>query len=175
MRARQLPPNLEAVTIRVAEPGDLPRISEIYDHAVLHTTASYDYEPRDMTHRIAWFELHKKQDLPVFVAENESGVIGWSSLSKYRDRIGYRFTVEDSVYIEEAHRGKGVGKALLAPLIQAARERNLCAIIGAIDADNKASIRLHAGFGFETVGHFKKVGYKFDRWLDVVYMELLLR
>lgn len=162
------------MNVRLAEPKDLPAILEIYNHAVLNTTASYDYEPRDMKHRVAWYELHQKQELPVLVAENESGVIGWSSLSKYHDRMGYRFTVEDSVYIAEQHRGKGVGKALLAPLIVAARERNLRAIIGAIDADNKASIRLHAGFGFELVGHFKKVGYKFDRWLDVVYMELLL-
>ena len=73
------------------------------------------------------------------------------------------------------HRGKGVGKALLGPLIQAARDRKLQAIIGAIDADNKASIRLHAGFGFEKIGLFKRVGFKFDRWLDVVYMELLLQ
>ena len=160
--------------MRLAEPKDLPVISDIYNHAVLNTTASYDYEPRNMDHRVAWFEMHQKQDLPVFVAENLSGVVGWSSLSKYHDRMGYRFTVEDSVYIAEAHRGKGIGKALLAPLIQGARERKLRAIIGAIDADNKASIRLHAGFGFEIVGHFKKVGYKFDRWLDVVYMELLL-
>ena len=162
------------MVIRLAEPKDLPAISEIYNHAVLNTTASYDYEPRDMNQRVAWYELHQKQNLPVFVAENESAVIGWGSLGKYRDRIGYRFTVEDSVYVAEAHRGKGVGKALLGPLIQAARDRKLSAIIGAIDADNKASIRLHAGFGFEKVGHFKRVGFKFDRWLDVVYMELLL-
>lgn len=160
--------------IRSAEPKDLSAILEIYNHSVLNTTASYDYEPSDMNHRVAWYEMHQQQDLPVFVAENQSGVIGWSSLSKYRDRIGYRFTVEDSVYIAEPHRGKGVGKALLAPLIQAARDRNLRAIIGAIDADNKASIRLHAAFGFEKVGHFRKVGFKFERWLDVVYMELLL-
>jgi L-amino acid N-acyltransferase len=162
------------VTVRLAEPKDLPAISEIYNHAVLNTTASYDYDPRDMKHRLAWFELHQRQDLPVFVAEIDGAVIGWSSLSKYHDRMGYRFTVEDSVYIGEAHRGKGIGKALLAPLIQAARDRKLRAMIGAIDADNKASIRLHAGFGFEKVGHFKQVGFKFDRWLDVVYMELLL-
>jgi L-amino acid N-acyltransferase len=162
------------VTVRLAQLADLPAIADIYNHAVLHTTASYDYEPRDMQHRLAWYELHHKQDLPVFVAENDGGVIGWSSLSRYHDRIGYRFTVEDSVYVAEPHRGKGVGKALLAPLIKAARERKLRAIIGAIDADNPASIRLHARFGFEKVGHFKKVGYKFDRWLDVVYMELLL-
>jgi len=162
------------VNVRLAQLKDLPAISEIYNDAVLNTTASYDYEPRDMKHRLAWYELHQKQDLPVFVAENEKGVVGWSSLSKYHDRMGYRFTVEDSVYIAEPHRGKGIGKALLAPLIQAARQRDLRAIIGAIDADNQASIRLHARFGFEKVGHFKKVGFKFERWLDVVYMELLL-
>src|SRR5687767_6172102 len=121
-----------------------------------------------MEHRLAWYELHQKQDLPVLVAESEAGVIGWGSLSKYHDRIGYRFTVEDSVYIAEPHRGQGIGKALLAPLLAAARDRKLRAIIGAIDADNQASIRLHASFGFEKVGHLKKVGYKFDRWLDVV-------
>ena len=162
------------MNVRLAQSKDLLAISEIYNHAVLNTTASYDYEPRNMDHRIAWYEMHRKQDLPVFVAENAAGIVGWSSLSKYHDRMGYRFTVEDSVYIAEAHRGKGVGKALLAPLIQAARDRNLRAIIGAIDADNQASIRLHARFGFEKVGHFKQVGFKFDRWLDVVYMELLL-
>ena len=162
------------MNVRLAQLKDLPAISEIYNDAVLNTTASYDYEPRDTKHRLAWYELHQKQDLPVFVAENESGVIGWSSLSKYHDRMGYRFTVEDSVYIAEPHRGKGIGKALLAPLIGAARQRDLRAIIGAIDADNRASIRLHARFAFEKVGHFKKVGFKFERWLDVVYMELLL-
>jgi L-amino acid N-acyltransferase len=162
------------VKVRLAQLNDLPAISDIYNHAVLNTTASYDYEPRGMDHRLAWYELHQKQDLPVFVAEDGAEIIGWSSLSRYHDRIGYRFTVEDSVYIAEPHRGKGAGKALLAPLIQAARKRDLRAVIGAIDADNQASIRLHAGFGFEKVGHFKKVGFKFDRWLDVVYMELLL-
>ena len=161
------------MNVRLAQLKDLPAISDIYNDAVLNTTASYDYEPRSMDHRLAWYELHQKQDLPVYVAE-EDGVIGWSSLSKYHDRVGYRFTVEDSVYIAEPHRGKGVGKALLAPLIEAARKRDLRAIIGAIDADNQASIRLHARFGFEKVGHFKKVGFKFERWLDVVYMELLL-
>ena len=163
-----------SLNIRLAQLHDLPAISEIYNHAVLHTTASYDYEPRGMEHRLAWYELHQKQDLPVYVAEDGRSVVGWGSLSKYHDRMGYRFTVEDSIYIAEPHRGKGVGKALLAELIEAARKRNLKAIIGAIDAQNEASIRLHARFGFQQVGHFRKVGFKFDRWLDVVYMELLL-
>ena len=88
--------------------------------------------------------------------------------------MGYRFTTENSVYVATKYRGKGIGKLLLAPLIEAARKRGLHAIIAAIDADNDISIRLHARFGFEKVGHFKRVGFKFNRWLDVVYMELLL-
>ena len=109
------------------------------------------------------------------MAEDDAGrIVGWSALNRYHDRMGYRFTSENSVYVAADQRGKGIGKLLLAPLIDAARERGIQAIIAAIDAENEASIRLHAKFGFGRVGHFKKVGFKFGRWLDVVYMELLL-
>jgi L-amino acid N-acyltransferase len=161
--------------VRSARADDLSKILEIYNHAVLHTTASYDYEPRSMEHRIAWFEDHQRNDYPILVAVNDADeVIGWGSLSRFHDRMGYRFTAEDSIYVAAEHRGKGLGKALLAPLIQCARDRNLHALIGLIDAQNEASIRLHASFGFEKTGHLKQVGYKFDRWLDVIYMQLLL-
>jgi L-amino acid N-acyltransferase len=163
------------VKIRSAKFEDLATILEIYNHAVLNTTASYDYEPRTLEHRIAWFQDHQRQDYPIFVAVNETDdVVGWSSLSKFHDRMGYRFTAEDSIYVAAEHRGKGVGKLLLAPLVQAAKDRKLHAIIGLIDAQNEPSIRLHAGFGFEQVGLLKQVGFKFNRWLDVVYMQLLL-
>ena len=161
--------------IRSAKVEDLPTILEVYNHAVLHTTASYDYEPRTLEHRTAWFEDHQRQGYPIFVAVNEADdVVGWSSLSKFHDRVGYRFTAEDSIYVAAEHRGKGVGKLLLAPIIQAAKDRKLHAIIGLIDAQNEPSIRLHASFGFEKVAHLKEVGFKFNRWLDVVYMQLLL-
>lgn len=161
--------------IRLANYDDLPQILEIYNHAVLNTTASYDYQPRTLEHRTAWFEDHQRQNYPIYVAVIETGeVVGWSSLSRFHDRMGYRFTAEDSVYVAEVHRGKGVGKALLKPLIDAACERKLRAVLGLIDGQNEVSIRLHAGFGFEKVAHLKQVGYKFDRWLDVVIMEKLL-
>ena len=161
--------------VRSAKFEDLPKILEIYNHAVLNTTASYDYEPRSLEHRIAWFKDHQERDLPILVAINDADeIVGWSSLSKFHDRLGYRFTVEDSIYVAAEHRGKGIGKLLLAPLIQAAKDRKLHAIIGAIDAQNEISVRLHSAFGFEKVAHLKQVGYKFDRWLDVVYMQLLL-
>ena len=161
--------------VRPATRADLSGILDIYNEAVLNTTASYDYEPRDMAHRVAWFETHAEQRLPIFVAvDDRGGVAGWSSLSRYHDRRGYQFTVENSVYVAAPLRGQGVGKLLMPPLIQSARELGLRAIIAAIDAENTASIRLHARFGFVEVGHFKQVGFKFGRWLDVVYMERLL-
>jgi phosphinothricin acetyltransferase len=163
------------MNVRPATRADLPGILEIYNDAVLTTTATYDYEPRAMEHRVAWFEDHVKQDYAIFVAEDRTGnIVGWSALNPYHARMGYRFTSENSVYVATQHRGKGIGKLLLAPLIEAARKRGLRAIIAAIDAENDVSIRLHARFGFEKVGHFKSVGFKFNRWLDVVYMELLL-
>jgi phosphinothricin acetyltransferase len=160
--------------VRPATRADLAAILDIYNEAVLNTTASYDYEPRTMEHRVKWFEAHEQQRLPIFVAEQPgAGVVGWSSLSHYHDRKGYQFTVENSVYVAAPHRGQGVGQALMPPLIESARSLGLRAIIAAIDAENVASIRLHARFDFVPVGHFKQVGFKFGRWLDVVYMERL--
>lgn len=161
--------------IRPATYDDLAGILEIYNDAVLNTTATYDYEPRSLEHRRAWFEDHTKNNYPVFVAANDAGrIVGWSSLSRFHDRMGYRFTTENSVYVAADQRGRGFGKLLMEPLINGARERKLRAILAVIDATNEASIKLHAGFGFERVGLFKQVGFKFGRWLDVAYMELLL-
>lgn len=163
------------VRVRPASSDDLPAILAIYNEAVLDTTATYDVEPRTLAHRVAWFEDHQESNLPVFVATAASGeVIGWSALNRYHDRFGYRFTVENSVYIAAAHRGRGVGRMLLAPLIEAARERGLHVILAGVDAENAASLRLHAAFGFEQVAHFKQVGHKFGRWLDVIFLQRTL-
>lgn len=161
--------------VRPATHDDLPGILEIYNEAVLNTTASYDYEPRTLEHRIAWFEDHVKDNYPVLVAVNDQGrVVGWSALNRYHDRKGYQFTTENSVYVAADQRGRGLGKLLMKPLIEAARQRGLHAILAGIDAENEASIRLHASFGFVKVAHFRQVGFKFGRWLDVIYMELVL-
>jgi len=161
--------------IRPATRADLPGILEIYNDAVLNTTATYDYEPRTLEHRTQWFEDHQRDNYPVFVAVDGAGrLVGWSALNPFHARMGYRFTSENSVYVAADMRGKGVGKLLLAPLIEGAKTRGLHAIIAVIDADNEASIRLHAAFGFEKVGLFKQTGFKFNRWLDVVYMEKLV-
>ena len=163
------------ITIRPATVADLPGILEIYNDAVLHTTATYDYEPRTLEQRRQWFEDHQRDNYAVFVAVDETGrIVGWSALNPYHARPGYRFTSEDSVYIAADRRGQGIAKQLLEPLIEAARARGLHVIIAAIDATNEASIRLHTRFGFEQVGHFKQVGFKFGRWLDVNYMEKII-
>jgi L-amino acid N-acyltransferase len=162
-------------TIRPAKREDLPAILEIYNDAVLTTTATYDYEPRSLEHRLAWFEDHVNNGYPVFVAEDENRkIVGWSSLSRFHDRKGFRYTTENSIYVTASQRGRGIGRQLLEPLIESARRQNYRVIIAAIDAENSASIKLHERYGFEVVGHFKRVGYKFDRWLDVIYMELLV-
>lgn len=163
------------MNIRPATRADLPGILEIYNDAVLNTTATYDYEPRTLEHRTQWFEDHQRDNYPVFVAQDEAGrIVGWCALNPFHARMGYRFTSENSVYVAADSRGRGIGRLLLSPLIDAGRARGLHAIIAVIDADNEASIRLHARFGFEKVGHFKQTGFKFNRWLDVIYMEKLL-
>ena len=161
--------------IREATREDLPGILEIYNEAVVNSTATYDYEPRTMEAQEEWFDAHLRDRYPVWVALDEEGrVLGWSSLSTFHDRPGYRFTAENSVYIAPDHRGKGIGRQLMSPLIESARRMGLHAIIAGVDTGNAASLRFHERLGFVQVGHLRQVGYKFDRWLDVVYLELLL-
>lgn len=165
-----------SLVIRRAVAADCPGILEIYNDAVLHTTASYDYEPRTLEHRRDWLAARERSGHAVFVAEDpaDGRIVGWSALNPFHDRMGYRFTAENSVYVAADCRGQGLGARLLAPLLDAAVEQGLHAIIAVIDSENDASIRLHRRFGFEAVGHFRQVGFKFDRWLDVIYMEKLL-
>jgi len=162
---------MDELRIRPARREDCPAILDIYNDAVLTTTASYDIEPRSLEHRYAWFEDHTRNDYAIFVAEQSGSIVGWSSLSRFHDRFGYRFTAENSIYVAAPHRGRGLGSALMQPLLEAAHRRGIHSIIAVIDATNEASVRLHARFGFVQVGHFREVGHKFDRWLDVLYMQ----
>lgn len=164
------------MNIRLATLNDLPSILDIYNDAVLHTAATAEYQLHTLDMRREWYDLHMSDNLPVFVAENdEGGVVGWSSLSRFHSRYGYRFTVEDSVYVAANSRGRGVGKALIPPLVDSARRLGLHVILASIDSDNQASIRLHQRYGFEVVGRLNEVIYKFDRWLSTVFMQLMLK
>lgn len=162
--------------VRNATRADVPVILEIYSDAVLHTTASAEYEPPSLESRYEWFDTHAREGYPIFVATNGAGgeVVGWSSLSRHKERYGYRFSTELSIYVHPQWQRQGVGKLLMPPLIEAARGMGMHALIGGITADNAASLNLHASFGFEKVAHYKETIYKFGQWLDVVYMEKLL-
>ncbi|NTV99993.1 MAG: N-acetyltransferase [Oscillochloris sp.] len=163
-----------SVTIRTATWSDLPAILEIYNDAVLHTTASYDVEPVSMAQRAAWMADHEERGDPVIVAERANEIVGFGAYGPFRTKPGYRFTVENSVYVAATQRGQGIGKLLLEPLIIYARAAGMHAMIAGIDADNAASLRLHAAYGFVKVAHHPQVGYKFGRWLDLVCLQLLL-
>jgi len=163
------------INIRTAKEGDLPEILAIYNDVILNTTAVYAYQPHTLEMRKAWFETRQRDGLPVFVAESEGRVAGFSSYGPFRTWPAYKYTVENSVYVSEEQRGKGIGKLLITPLIETAKADDLHAIVAGIDASNIGSIRLHQSFGFEEVAHFKQVGYKFGRWLDLKFMQLLLR
>lgn len=164
---------MPAITLRPATESDLVAINGIYNHYVLHSTCTYQEEPEPLDARRQWFSRHGDRH-PVIVAEAGGQVIGWGSLSAYHARSAYGHTVENSVYVHHRHHRHGIGSRLLEELIVRARKLGYHAIIASIDGDQAASIALHAKHHFEKVGHFKQVGFKFNRWLDVVYMELML-
>src|SRR5690242_8268371 len=159
--------------IRPATESDLVAINDIYNHYVLHSTCTYQEEPEPLDGRRQWFARHGGKH-PVIVAEVDGRVIGWGSLSAYHPRSAYRRTVENSVYVHHRHHRRGLGSQLLQELIARARRLGHRAIIAGIDADQAASVALHAKFRFEKVGCLKQVGFKFGCWLDVIYMELIL-
>jgi|SRR5579859_1547753 len=163
----------QVITIRPATESDLVVINDIYNHYVLHSTCTYQEEPELLDARQQWFSRHSDKH-PVIVAEAGGQMVGWGSLSAYHPRSAYRRTVENSVYVHHQHHRRGIGSRLLQELIVDARRLGHHAIIAGIDADQPASVALHAKFHFEKVGHLKQVGFKFGRWLDVVYMELVL-
>lgn len=164
-----------SINVRSAEREDVPAILAIYNDAVLNTTASYDYEPHTLDQRLAWYDEHVERRWPVFVAVNADGMVaGWCALGKFRDKIGYRYSTEHSIYIAPGSRKQGIGSLLLPVLIDSARSLGYHAMIAGMDASNEPSQRLHARFGFEQVAHFKQVGFKFGRWLDLIFMQLIL-
>ncbi len=162
------------MTIRAATEKDLPEILEIYNEVILHTTAVYDYTAHTLEMRKEWFRSRQEQGLPVLVAEEAGKVLGFASFGPFRAWAAYQYTVENLVHVHSEHRGKGVARQLMEALIAEARKMGKHTMVAGIDADNAASIALHRRFGFEVAGHFRQVGYKFDRWLDLVFMQLIL-
>lgn len=163
-----------SIVIRSAAAGDLEAINDIYNHYVLHSTCTFQTEPEPIEGRRAWFEKRGPQH-PVVVAEENGAVIGWGSLSVFNTRCAYRTTVEDSVYLRHDLLGRGIGKLVLSDLIARAERLGHHCIMALMAADQPASHALHARLGFGEVGRLREVGYKFERWIDVIYMQRMLR
>ncbi len=162
------------VQIRSFEIKDTQYILDIINYNILNSTALYDYKTRNFEDQKRILEEKINKGFPVIVAEFEGKLVGFGMYSEFRFREAYKFTVEHSVYVSPNELGKGFGKLIMAQLIELAKAQGLHTMIGVIDSENKSSILFHEQFGFKTVGIVKETGYKFDRWLDSVFMQLLL-
>lgn len=160
--------------IRDAEESDLDGILVIHNDAVRNTTAIWDSGPVDHANRLTWLHDRIGRGFPVIVANQDDVVVGYGAFGEFRAWSGYARTVEHSVYVHPDHRGRGVGKVLLGTLIDRARSLGKHVMVGGIESGNVQSIRLHEGFGFERVAHLREVGFKFGRWLDLVFMQRVL-
>ena len=150
-------------------------ILAILNHAIVHSTALYDYQPRPPESMHSWFEAKRKGAYPVIGAVDEKGVlVGFASYGPFRAWPAYKYTVEHSVYVHHEHRGKGIGRELLKQLIARAGQQNYHILVGGIDANNLASMRLHEKLGFTRSGTIRHAGFKFGRWLDLALYQLTL-
>ncbi|WEK51633.1 MAG: GNAT family N-acetyltransferase [Candidatus Kaistia colombiensis] len=158
-------------TIRPATEADLPAILAIYNDAVVNTAAIWNDDLVDLDNRIAWFRARTGQGFPVLVAVEGEHVLGYASYGDFRAFQGYRFTVENSIYVAPSARGKGAGSALLSALVDAAKEQGKHVMVAGIEAGNAVSIRLHERQGFVETARMPELGFKFGRYLDLVFLQ----
>jgi L-amino acid N-acyltransferase YncA len=159
--------------IRLASPKDNAGIAAIWNLEAIGTIATTDTEPRTSEAQAAWLDAHT-EDYPAVVAVERDEVVAFGSLSPYRSKASYRWTVEDSVYVKDGYRGKGVGCEILEALLACARERGHHSVIARVTSENEPSLRLHRRHGFQRAGYERQAAFKLDRWLDVVTLQLLL-
>jgi L-amino acid N-acyltransferase len=150
-------------------------VREIFNDAILNTTALYEYQTWTLTDVLKWFGNKARSGYPVIAAVDSTGLLlGFASYGQFRARPAYKYTVEHSVYVHRDHRRRGVGRALLQRLIELAREQQLHVLVGGIDVSNAGSIALHEQLGFRHAGTITESGYKFGRWLDLAFYQLTL-
>ncbi len=150
-------------------------ILEILNEAIVSSTALYDYEPRSRESMRGWFATKRAAGFPVLGALDDAGqLLGFASYGTFRAWPAYKYSVEHSVYVHKHQRGRGVGETLLRRLISVAEQRDVHVLVGAIDAQNRASVALHRKLGFEHAGTVREAGFKFGRWLDVAFYQLIL-
>lgn len=161
-------------TLRLATEQDLLAINDIYNYYVPRSTCTYQLEPETIEARTTWFREHDADRYPVVVGEDDREVVGWGSLSKFRERAAYLPTVEASVYIRHDRLAQGWGRQILSDLVERARRAGHHSVMGGADAEQTASIVLQERLGFKRVAHLVEVGLKFGRRLDVIYLQLML-
>lgn len=166
-----------AIVVRDATSGDVPVITDLFNQYIGTRTTEWTERPHTVEGRRRWLETRRDGGWPVLVAKCDDDVVGVATYGDFRDsaeREGYRFTVEHSVHVADGVQGQGCGRALMEALIDRARRAGLHVMVGAIDGDNPDSIRFHERMGFVEVGRLPEVGYKFDRWLSLVFVQLVL-
>ncbi len=157
------------------DPTHASAILAIFNEAIVNSTALYDYQPRTTAMMQAWFDAKTKGHFPVIGAVNDAGeLLGFASYGTFRAWPAYKYTIEHSVYVDARFRGQGVGKTLLREIITAATDQDYHVLIGGIDAANAASIALHRRLGFSPCASIKQAGFKFGRWLDLEFYQLIL-
>jgi L-amino acid N-acyltransferase len=151
-------------------------ILAIFNDAIVNSTALYDYKPRTLESMVGWFDAKVRGNYPVIGVEDEAGqLMGFASFGSFRPHPAYKYTVEHSVYVDARFRGQGVGRMLLGAIILAAEKQDYHVMVGGIDAANAVSIKLHQSLGFTPCGIVKHAGFKFGRWLDLAFYQLILR
>jgi phosphinothricin acetyltransferase len=163
-----------STSIRSAAEDDLADILRVYNQAIEKTTAVFEYRPHTLEMRREWFKAKQAVSLPVLVAVESEAVLGFASYGPFRAWPAYKYSVELSVYVDEAARGRGIGSALVRGILATARERDLHVVMAGITSDNAVSLRLHEKLGFVEVAHIREVGYKFGRWLDLKLLQIVL-
>jgi L-amino acid N-acyltransferase len=150
------------------------QILDIFNHAIVTSTALYEYQPRTPEFMATWFENKRRGSFPVVGLVEGEELIGFGSFGSFRPFPGYKYTVEHSVYVSAKHRRRGAGKRLLEEIVRLAREQNYHVLVGVIDSQNEVSINLHKRLGFQLAGTLRQAGFKFGRWLDVDFYQLTL-
>jgi len=165
---------MSAVSLRVAQERDAEAIADIYNHEVENSTATFDLVPRSIEVQRDWIVARSGAFSALVADDAAAGVIGFAALSTYRDRAGYRTTVENSVYVHRNHQRRGVGRLMLGALLEVARDSGFHTVIARIDSQSSGSLALHESLGFVVVGVERQIGRKFGRWLDSVIMQKML-
>jgi phosphinothricin acetyltransferase len=163
-----------AVTIARATESDLPGMLAIYNDVIATSTAVYTEKASTLEERRAWFDARARDGFPILVALDDSGVAGFASYGTFRPWSGFDSSVEHSVHVRSDRRRRGIGRRLVSELVTLATAQGKHVLIGGVDADNTASIRMHERLGFELVGRMPEVARKFDRWLTMVLLQRLL-